>query len=37
MLRYLYLYEKDEKRRGEILDLMFPLSRDIELPDDIGY
>lgn len=37
MLRYLYLYEKDVERRGEILDRMFPLSRDIELPDAIAY
>jgi tetratricopeptide (TPR) repeat protein len=37
MLRYLYLYEPDDKRRGEILDRMFPVSRDIELPDDVGY
>ena len=37
MLRYLYLYEKDDERRKELLDLMFPLSRDIDLPDDMGY
>lgn len=37
MLRYLYLYESDPVRRGELLDKMFPLSRDIDLPDEIGY
>lgn len=37
MLRYVYLYEKDEDRRKAILDQMFPLSRDIELPEDVGY
>lgn len=37
MLRYLYLYESDEKVRAEILDDMFPLSRDITIPEDVGY
>jgi hypothetical protein len=37
MLRYLYLYEKDPERRGALLDRMFPLDRDIDLPDDVGY
>ncbi len=37
MLRYLYLYEADAKRRGEILDKMFPLDRNINLPEDVGY
>lgn len=37
MLRYLYLYEPDVKRRGEILDKMFPLNRDIQLAEDVGY
>ena len=37
MLRYLYLYEKDPKRRGALLDAMFPLSRDISLPEEVGY
>jgi len=37
MLRYLYLYEADPKVRGRILDAMFPLSRDIDIPDDVGY
>lgn len=37
MLRYLYYYEPDEERRKAILDRMFPLSRDIEFPEDVGY
>ena len=37
MLRYLYLYEPDARIRGEVLDKAFPLSRDIALPDDVGY
>lgn len=37
LLRYLYLYEPDAARRGEVLDQLFPLSRDIELADDVGY
>ncbi len=37
MLRYLYLYESDPAQRADILDKMFPLSRDIELADDLGY
>ena len=37
MLRYLYLYEPDAAVRGAVLDKMFPLSRDITLPDDVGY
>lgn len=37
MLRYLYLYESDDELRGRILDEMFPLSRDIDLPEDVGY
>ncbi len=37
MLRYIYLYEQNEDRRKAILDAMFPLSRDIELPEDVGY
>ncbi len=37
MLQYIFLYEPDEDRRNQILDAMFPQSRDIELPDDVGY
>ncbi len=37
MLRYLYLYEPDVKRRSALLDQMFPLSRDIALAEDVGY
>lgn len=37
MLRYLYLYEPDPRRRGELLDLMFPLEVDYDIPDDVGY
>ena len=37
MTRYLYLYERDAKRRGEILDMIYPLSRDITIPEDVGY
>lgn len=37
LLRYIYLYEKDETKRAKLLDAMFPLSRDINLPDDVGY
>ncbi|TDP73538.1 transglycosylase SLT domain-containing protein [Bradymonas sediminis] len=37
MLRYLYLYESDPQRRGQILDQLFPTSRAIQLPDDVGY
>jgi soluble lytic murein transglycosylase-like protein len=37
MVRYLYLYEDDAERRGEILDKLFPVSRDIEIPEEVGY
>ena len=37
MLRYLYLYEPDPGKRGEILDKMFPLDRTIDIPEDVGY
>ncbi|MEM1347363.1 MAG: transglycosylase SLT domain-containing protein [Myxococcota bacterium] len=37
MTRYIYLYEKDPQRRGELLDKLYPLSRDITLPEDVGY
>lgn len=37
MLRYLFIYEPDAQRRGEILDKMFPLSRDIDIPEKFGY
>ena len=36
-LRYLYLYEKDDAVRKATLDKIFPLSRDIEIPEDVGY
>jgi soluble lytic murein transglycosylase-like protein len=37
MTRYIYLYEKDPEVRAKLLDQMYPLSRDIELPEDVGY
>ncbi|RAL24722.1 hypothetical protein DL240_00490 [Lujinxingia litoralis] len=37
MLRYLYIYEDDAERRGMWLDRMFPLTREVDLPDDVGY
>lgn len=37
MLRYLYLYEPDAQRRGRILEQLFPTSRAIQIPDDVGY
>jgi TolA-binding protein len=37
LVRYLYLYEDDETRRGEVLDKLFPVSRDIEIPETVGY
>jgi soluble lytic murein transglycosylase len=37
MVRYLYLYEDDRERRGEILDRLFPVSRDIEISEKVGY
>lgn len=37
MVRYLYLYESDPEVRAQVLDNLFPLSRDIEIPDDVGY
>ena len=37
MVRYIYLYEEDEARRGELLEQLFPTSRDIDLPEDVGY
>ncbi len=37
LLRYLYLYNDDESTRRELLRQLFPQSRDITFPDDIGY
>ncbi|MGM0555508.1 MAG: transglycosylase SLT domain-containing protein [Myxococcota bacterium] len=37
MLRYLYLYEDDAQRRGEVLDAMFPVEPAFSLPEDVGY
>jgi len=37
MVRYLYLYESDPERRGRILDALFPVDRDISIPEDVGY
>ena len=37
LLRYLYLYEPNAEVRGAVLDKMFPLSRDIVIPEDVGY
>lgn len=37
MLWYIYLYESDVDRRNAILEKMFPLSRDIEIPEEVGY
>ncbi len=36
-VRYLYLYEDDEARRKRLLDRLFPTSRDVDFPDEIGY
>ena len=37
MVRYIYLYESNPERRAELLDQIFPTSRDIDLPEDVGY
>ena len=37
LLRYLYLYEPDAAVRGAVLDKAFPRSRDIVIPEDVGY
>lgn len=37
LVRYIYLYEKDAEVRARLLDQIFPLSRDVDLPDDVGY
>jgi soluble lytic murein transglycosylase len=37
MTRYVYLYEQDPAKRAALLDQLYPLSRDITLPDDVGY
>lgn len=37
MIRYVYLYESDPKRRARLLNKMFPISRDITIPKDVGY
>lgn len=37
LVRYIYLYEKDPEQRAALLDQIFPVSRDIALPDDVGY
>ncbi|MDX9720217.1 MAG: transglycosylase SLT domain-containing protein, partial [Myxococcota bacterium] len=37
MLRYLYLYEADVQRRGEILDALFPVEVNFDIPEDVGY
>lgn len=37
MLRYLYLYEDDPAVRGPLLDALFPVEFDYDIPDDIGY
>lgn len=37
LLRYIYLYEADEAKRAALLDKMFPLSRDITIPEQVGY
>jgi soluble lytic murein transglycosylase len=37
MTRYVYLYEKDPEVRARLLDQLYPVSRDITLPDDVGY
>jgi soluble lytic murein transglycosylase-like protein len=36
-LRYLYLYEPDPKVRGAVLDALFPLEVNAEVPEDLGY
>jgi soluble lytic murein transglycosylase-like protein len=37
LLRYLWLYEADPARRAPILDRLFPLEVNYEVPDDVGY
>lgn len=37
LLRYIYLYEKDPKERARLLEQLFPLSRDITIPKNVGY
>jgi len=37
MLRYIYLYETDPERRDELLDLLFPVDVNYDIPDDTGY
>jgi outer membrane protein assembly factor BamD (BamD/ComL family) len=36
-VRYLYLYNDDEERRQRLLRQLFPQSREVTFPDDIGY
>lgn len=37
VLRYLYLYERDEAVIDVILDALFPLTVNQQLPEDVGY
>ena len=37
LLRYIYLYERDPKERARLLEQLFPLSRDITIPENVGY
>ncbi|MEZ4267552.1 MAG: transglycosylase SLT domain-containing protein [Myxococcota bacterium] len=37
LLRYLWLYEADPAKRAPILDRLFPLEVNYEVPDDVGY
>lgn len=37
LLRYLWLYEPDPARRAPILDRLFPLEVNYEVPEDVGY
>ncbi len=37
LTRYVYLYEDDPTRRAELIDRLYPMSRDIVIPEDVGY
>lgn len=37
LLRYLWLYEPDPARRAPVLDRLFPLEVNYDVPDDVGY
>lgn len=37
LVRYVFMYEQDKGARDALFERMFPLDRDITLPDDIDY